>query len=96
MNTYFIAQIKIHNPEEYDKYLEGFDNIFNKYNGKVVAVDDDPTKLEGIWNYTRIVIIHFPNEQELRLWHDSSEYQTLAQHRFNVSNADALIVKGKE
>ena len=96
MSAYFIAQIKINDPEEYEKYLKGFDDIFEKFKGEVVAVDDNPTTLEGVWDYTRIVIIRFPNERELRLWYDSPEYQSLAQHRFNASQANVLIVEGRD
>jgi uncharacterized protein (DUF1330 family) len=95
MNAYFIAQIKIHNPEGYKKYLEGFDEIFEKYKGEVIIADDDPIVLEGSWNYTRVVMIRFPNEEELRLWYDSPEYQALAKYRQKASQADILIVKGR-
>ncbi len=48
MSTYFIAQIKIHDPDEYEKYLDGFDEVFSKYDAEVVLVDDNPELLEGI------------------------------------------------
>jgi uncharacterized protein (DUF1330 family) len=64
MSCYFVAQIRIHDPQEYQRYLDGFDQIFADYRGKVVAVDDSPTVLEGNWPCTRAVVIRFPNEDE--------------------------------
>jgi uncharacterized protein (DUF1330 family) len=49
MCSFFIAQIKIHDWDEYEKYLEGYDRIFRKYNGEIMAVEDSPTALEGTW-----------------------------------------------
>jgi len=90
-----VAQISINNYNEYEKYLAGYDEIFKKYQGEVIAVDDNPTLLEGKWNYTRIVLIRFPDEAELRLWYESEEYQKLAKHRWNSSEADILILNGR-
>ena len=96
MSTYFIAYITIHDPQEYEKYLEGYDDVFEKYNGTVIAVDDDPTILEGDWPYTRAVVIRFPSEEELMRWYESPEYQTLARHRWQASKADIIVVKVRE
>ncbi|MFZ5967223.1 MAG: DUF1330 domain-containing protein [Bacillota bacterium] len=96
MSAYFAAQITIKDPETYEKYLEGYDEIFSKYKGKVIAVDDHPMVLEGSWSYTRFVLIRFPDEAELKRWYESPEYQQLAQYRRAASSGDILIVKGRE
>ena len=96
MSSYFIANIRIHDPQEYDRYLEGYDEVFEKYKGKVVAVDDNPIVLEGQWPYSRAVMIRFPGEDELMRWYESPEYQSLAKHRWQASEADIIIVQGRE
>ena len=96
MACYFIAQINIHDLDEYQKYLDGFDDIFKRYNGKVIAVDDKPSVLEGEWSYSRIVMIRFPDENEAKRWYESPEYQKLAQYRRGASTADALFVNARE
>lgn len=94
MSSYFIAQIKIHNREEYKKYLEGTNEILKKYKGEVLVVDDTPIVLEGEWPYTRVVIIRFADEEEVKRWYNSTEYQALAQHRFKASKANTILAKG--
>ncbi len=93
MSCYFIAQINIHDREEYQKYLDGYDEIFSKYKGIVVTVDEHPTLLEGEWPFERTVLIHFPNEIEARRWYESPEYQALASHRHRASKANIVLVK---
>lgn len=94
MSCYFVAQIQINNFDEYQNYLNGVDEVFSKFNGKYLAVDGNPKVLEGNWSYSRVVIIEFPNETELKRWYESPEYQKLVQHRLNAAKCDTLLVKG--
>jgi len=95
LSVFFVAQIRIHDPAEYRKYLDGCDEIFAKYNGEYLAVDDNPAILEGDWDYTKIVIIRFLNENDLRRWYESEEYQELRKFRLNAAQCDTLLVKGR-
>jgi uncharacterized protein (DUF1330 family) len=91
-----MARIKIHDRQEYEWYLKGYDRVFKNYNGEVVAVDDNPTVLEGSWPYTRAVIIRFPSQAEAMRWYQSAEYQELVKHRHKASEADIILVKGRK
>lgn len=94
MSSYFLAHINIHQPAAYEQYLAGFDEIFARYQGRVLAVEDHATVLEGKWATQRTVLIQFPNTAELRRWYDSSEYQRLAEFRRRASTADIVIIEG--
>ena len=96
MSSYFIALIDIHDSQRYQQYLDGFDEIFEKYQGKVLAVEDNPRILEGDWPAGRTVVIRFPNDEELRKWYDSDEYQTLAKRRKEASIANIAIITVKD
>jgi uncharacterized protein (DUF1330 family) len=96
MSCYFVAHITIHDRAEYKLYEDGFDEIFARYKGEVVAVDDHPKLLEGEWPYTRVVMIRFPDEQEARRWYDSSAYQQLVRHRLNAATANVVLVHGRD
>lgn len=96
MSVYLIAQIEIHDRNEYDQYEAGFLEIFLKYKGEILVVDEDPNILEGEWPYTRTVLIRFPDEEEAMRWYKSDEYQKLAQHRFKSSKANLILAKGFE
>jgi len=40
MIHYFVAQIRINDLKEYDKYLENVDEVFSRYNVEYLAIDD--------------------------------------------------------
>lgn len=94
MTHYIVAQIDIVDRETYAKYEAGFMEIFVKYDGTMLAVDEDPKLLEGSWPYTRTVLISFPSQEQAMDWYQSDEYQALAQHRFASSSANISVIKG--
>lgn len=95
MSVYFVAQIKIHDNDEYEKYLAGVDDVFARYNGEYLAVDDSPRVMEGKWEYTKMVLIRFENESDLLRWYESPEYQEILRHRLQGAQCDTVLVKGK-
>ncbi len=96
MSTYFIAQIKIHDHEKYQRYLDGADAVLARHSGDVVVVDDSPTILEGKWPYTRTVVIRFRNEDDAKRWYESGEYQDLVRYRHQASEANIILVQGRD
>jgi uncharacterized protein (DUF1330 family) len=95
MSYFFIANIKIHDPEAYQKYIAGASEIFQKYNGTYLAVDNQPEVLEGEWNYTRCVIIGFESKHDFEAWYHSKEYQEILKHRLAGAQCDTILVEGK-
>jgi uncharacterized protein (DUF1330 family) len=81
--------------DEYQKYLDGFDVIFQNYKGEVVSVEENPTILEGEWDFSRLVIIRFSSETEAKKWYNSSEYQSLLQHRLNSAKGTILLINDR-
>ena len=94
MPTYLIAQIEIVDRDEYAKYEAGFMDVFSKYRGEIVSVDEAARTLEGDWPYTRTVVIRFPDAGEADRWYNSPEYQQLVQHRFRAARTNAVLVNG--
>jgi uncharacterized protein (DUF1330 family) len=94
MAHYFSAQIRINDPAEYDKYLEHFDEIFSKYKGEYLAIDENPVLLEGRWDYTKSVLIRFDRREDFESWYYSDEYQAILKHRLNASDCDTILLEG--
>jgi uncharacterized protein (DUF1330 family) len=93
MAVYIIAQIDIHDRATYDRYSEGFPDVFAKYQGELLVVSEEPYVVEGEWPYTRTVLIRFPSADEATRWYSSPEYQAIAQHRFRASTTNAVLVE---
>lgn len=96
MSVYVIAQIEIRDRDEYNLYQAGFTEVFSKFEGEILIVDENPRVLEGDWPYTRAVLIRFPNEEEAMNWYNSPEYQKLAQRRLKSSRGNIILASGLE
>jgi uncharacterized protein (DUF1330 family) len=96
MIHYFVAQIKIHEPVEYEKYLENFDDIFSRFKGEYLAIDESPTLLEGNWDYTKSVLVKFNSKKDFEDWYYSEDYQNILKHRLNSSKCDTILIEGVE
>jgi uncharacterized protein (DUF1330 family) len=96
MTNYFVAQIKINDPVEYDLYLDKFDEIFSRFKGEYLAIDESPTLLEGQWNYTKSVLIKFNTKEDFEEWYYSRDYQEILKHRLNSAKCDTILLKGVE
>lgn len=94
MSYYFIANIRIHDTDEYQKYIDKAGAIFKKYKGEYLVVDNEPQLLEGKWNYTRSVLIRFDTKEDFNDWYNSDEYQRILKHRLNGADCDTILVQG--
>jgi len=95
ISVYFIAQIQIHNENEYQHYLNSAEKIFSKHKGEYLAIDDDPMCLEGFWEEARIVLIKFPSKADFKAWYCSDEYQNILIHRLTGAQCDSVLINGK-
>lgn len=96
MSYYFIANIRINEPDTYQKYINQADQVFEKFNGAYLVVDNEAEILEGSWDYTRNVIIKFEAKQDFEDWYQSKEYQAILKHRLAGADCDTILVKGLE
>jgi uncharacterized protein (DUF1330 family) len=94
MSCYFIANIKIHDDQEYRKYLEGADAIFKRYHGEYLSVDNHPVILEGHWDYTRTVLIRFDSRDDFMEWYNSTDYQNILKFRLEAAVCDTILAEG--
>lgn len=94
MSYFFVAQIKINDFDEYKKYVDNSGDVFKKYKGEYLAVDNNPAILEGNWEYSRAVIIKFENSDDFYEWYNSPEYQEILKHRLVAADCDTILVKG--
>ena len=96
MPVYLIAQLSIHDRATYAKYGSGFMDIFSRYGGRLLSVDEAPKVIEGEWGYTRTVLLEFPSEDQALSWYHSGEYQDLSQYRRAASDANLVLIRGDD
>ncbi|MEL7517470.1 MAG: DUF1330 domain-containing protein, partial [Pseudomonadota bacterium] len=81
MPVYMISRMTIHDRAEYDKYEARFTEIFEKFDGKLLSVDEEPQVVGGKWTATRSVLIEFPTKPQLFTWLTSPEYKEIGKFR---------------
>ena len=94
MSVYFMANIRIKDDQDYQRYLDQSEEIFARYKGSYLAVDNEPEVLEGDWNYSRAIIIRFDNKKDFDAWYRSEEYQEILKYRLFASECDAILIQG--
>ena len=93
MSVYVIAQISITDRDLYNKYQARFLDVFKKFKGKLLAADENPQTVEGVWERDKVILIEFPDEQSFRDWAFSDEYLEIARDRKAGSNGTVLLVE---
>jgi len=94
MTVYAIAQLWIHDPARYARYVDRFMAVFKNYKGRVLAADENPVLFEGPWDGNKIVVLSFPDEASFRQWAESPEYQEIANDRKAAAKSVILLVHG--
>ena len=94
MTVYAIATLNIHDRERYAAYEGGFMDILSKHDGSILAVDESPATIEGTWDFTRTVLISFPDRAAFDAWYESDAYQEILTHRLAASNGNVVLLDG--
>ncbi len=94
MPAYVIGQVTVHDPTEFQKYLDGFFKAFAPFEGRVLVASQDVEVIEGTWPKTRTVVLEFPSIDHARRWYNSPEYNAIAQHRFKAATSNLVLAEG--
>jgi uncharacterized protein (DUF1330 family) len=96
VTVYAIAQLRIHDPAQFDKYVAGFMPVLDQYGGRLLATDGQAGVIEGQWSGDRIVILAFEDRDAFSAWLASAEYQEIVQYRWAAADTTLLLVQGLE
>jgi uncharacterized protein (DUF1330 family) len=92
MTAYVFADIEVHNPQEYQEYVQSNSPMVQQHGGRFVARGGSVTVLEGDWTTHRMVLIEFPSVEAARAWYDSPEYQAIAPVRRRHARTHLLAI----
>jgi len=94
MSVYVIAQISITDRESYNRYQSRFLEVFRKFEGELLAADENPAAIEGEWTRDKVILMRFRDKKSFENWAFSPEYQEIAKDRKAGSDGVVLLVKG--
>jgi uncharacterized protein (DUF1330 family) len=95
LKAFVIVQIVVNGWDGYRQYGSvGHREIFDRFSGKVIGIDENVEIIEGSWPFTRTILIEFPSKELARAWYESDEYQAVVGLRHGSATSNLVIVSG--
>jgi len=94
--AYWVAHVKVHDPDRYQQYLEGAKAAFEKHNARFLVRGTPYEQNEGPDMGTRHVVIEFASMEDAKACYHSQTYQDAKAHRDAASTAFNIIAEGVE
>ena len=96
MAAYLVVDIDVHNPEQYQAYVEQAPAFVEKHGGTYRVRGGDAQVVEGDWHPSRFVVVEFPSKAQAQAFLDDPDYQKVADIRRKSTNSQMIIVDGFE
>lgn len=90
MQAFFIATVKIKNPEKFQEYASKAAATFAPYGGEIALRGKAEEALAGSLGHNNVGVVRFPDMDALLRWFKSKEYQAIIPLRKKA--ADMTIV----
>ena len=94
MTAYVIAMLRFTDRAAYDRYQARFFGVFKRFNGRVLAADEQPKLLEGAWDREKVVIMSFPDEAEASRFISDPDYNEISKDRHAGAETLSILVRG--
>ena len=93
--AYWIAHVKVTDPEAYGKYAQGAGPAIAKHGGKFLARGTRYVQLEGN-DRSRNVLAWFPSLEAAETCYHSDEYQAALAYAKGASERDLMILEASD
>jgi uncharacterized protein (DUF1330 family) len=93
--VYVVTEIDVTNVDAYNKeYVPAVRPIIAKSGGKLVAVSQNPTSLEGAPQKSRVAINVFENLEKAKAWREGADYKEARKIGDKYAKFRAYVVEG--
>lgn len=92
--VYVLNNTTIHDDERYKQYLCGFMATFEPFGGKVLAVQNAPSPVEGSGPYDRTALLALPSRDVFDQWVKSDAYQAIVADRHAATVSNVVFLDG--
>ncbi|WP_028063792.1 DUF1330 domain-containing protein [Solirubrobacter soli] len=94
MPAYVIAEMDVHDAEQYEQYKAAAPAAIDAYGGSYIARGGELAVLEGEWEPKRLVILQFEDLETAKRWFESPEYQDAKALRAGAASMNLVAVEG--
>ncbi len=95
MSAYIIADITVHDLEQYKEYAGLAPSFVEKHQGKYMVRGGETDVVEGDWRPQRLVIVEFPSKAHAHAFLQDPDYQSIAALRHAATTSNLLVVEGQ-
>ena len=94
MPAYVVVQIRVRDPEIYERYRRLAERSIPVYGGRYIVRGGTIDTLEGDWQPRTIVIVEFPDLESARRWYQSRDYAAALEVRDRALERNLILVDG--
>jgi len=94
MPAYLVAQVAPTVDDPYPDYRARIIPMLEKAGGRFLARGGETIVRHGTWDYSRLVIVEFPDMDTLQAFYDSPEYQEILPQRLKDAQNLDLFIEG--
>lgn len=94
MAGYIIVDVKVTDPEAYERYRASVPATLAAYGGKFIVRGGRAETLEGDWEPNRIVVVEFESVEKAKAWWSSEDYAAPKRLRQSASITRMIVVEG--
>lgn len=92
---YVIVQIEIYDRAAYQKYVEFVRPVVEDYGYTLlVSSRSNPEVIEGNWNPSRVIVMQFESEKQVRKMMRDDRWKTASQMRRTCARTNMVMVEG--
>ena len=94
MPGYLIANIKVTDPEGFERYRAGVAAVIAQYGGRYAVRGGTMERLENAEGFNRIIVLEFPSLDAARAFYFSAEYAPLLKLRIETTESQVVMIEG--
>ncbi|AKJ29972.1 DUF1330 domain-containing protein [Caldimonas brevitalea] len=94
MSAYILADVTVHNPEQYAEYRKWSTEAMQAHGAEVLVRGGSVEVLEGPWQPGRLVVLKFPSMEKARAFYHSPEYGRAREAREGAAVMRMVLVEG--
>ena len=94
MPAYSVAVMNVSNPEKYQEYAKLAGPAVAKYGGRFLFRAGNPAVMEGRFDYSRMVVVEFPDADSAKKYYHSPEYQAAMAKRLGAADFNLVVLEG--
>jgi uncharacterized protein (DUF1330 family) len=96
MSIYLVAEITVHDPDQYQEYARQVPAFIEKYSGTYCIRGGEVISQEGDWQPQRLIVIKFPSKQHATAFLEDPGYQPVAEIRHRAATTKMVLAEGFE